>query len=187
MYTQTKRKSGNFFLKRMLLASYLKVHLQVYELGHKDQGAKKVSFSGLFLAPTSSISTHQPKSHFRWPKKIRVNIVETLFSNGVILENKTIHIPPPPLHSKLRCLLFCTGTCTVQRRQQHNIASRGLGEAFFSPLTWQNVKRKSVSTNLLSNCRNRNLGTVAPLAQVRGDNQFNYVMFTLITGTFLTG
>lgn len=48
MNTQTKRKSGNFFLKRMLLASYLKVHLQVYELGHKDQGAKKVSFTGLF-------------------------------------------------------------------------------------------------------------------------------------------
>ena len=58
MYTQTKRKSGNFFLKRMLLASYLKVHLQVYELGHKDQGAKKVSFTGLFCGVCCFVQLH---------------------------------------------------------------------------------------------------------------------------------
>ena len=31
-------------------------------------------------------------------------------SNGVALENKTILTPPPPLHSKLGCLLSSTGT-----------------------------------------------------------------------------
>ena len=33
-----------------------------------------------------------------------------LHSNRVISENKTIHIPPPPLNSKLGCLLFSTGS-----------------------------------------------------------------------------
>ena len=38
-------------------------------------------------------------------------IFKTLFSNGITSENKIIHIapPPPPIHSKLGCLLFSTG------------------------------------------------------------------------------
>ena len=37
-------------------------------------------------------------------------IVETLYSNRATTENKRIHIPPPPLHSKLGCLLFSIGS-----------------------------------------------------------------------------
>ena len=38
-------------------------------------------------------------------------IFETLSSIGVTSENKIIHIPPPPppIHSKLGCLLFSIG------------------------------------------------------------------------------
>ena len=36
-------------------------------------------------------------------------IAETLCSNRVTSENKTIHTLTPPLHSKLGCLLFSTG------------------------------------------------------------------------------
>ena len=42
----------------------------------------------LYFTPAASISDE---------------IVETLSSNGVILENKTIHTLPPPHHSKLGC------------------------------------------------------------------------------------
>ena len=37
-------------------------------------------------------------------------IVETLYSNRATTENKRIHTPPPPLHSKLGCLLFSIGS-----------------------------------------------------------------------------
>lgn len=143
MYTQTKRKSGNFFLKRMLLASYLKVHLQVYELGHKDQGAKKVSFTGLFLAPTSSISRHQPKSHFRWPKKSGSKLLRHWGKWGNFGEQNNPH---PSSSSPSKVVVF-----VVFYRYMYSVARtaaqhcmEGIGEAFFFPLTWQNVKRKSV-------------------------------------------
>ena len=41
---------------------------------------------------------------------ISSKIVETLSSCGKTLENKTIHTPPPPIHSKKRCLLFLIGS-----------------------------------------------------------------------------
>ena len=37
-------------------------------------------------------------------------IVEILYSNRVTSENKRINTPPPPLHSKLGCLLFSIGS-----------------------------------------------------------------------------
>ena len=40
------------------------------------------------------------------------NIFETLFSNGATSENKTIHTPPLPLHSKMGYFLQVTLTVT---------------------------------------------------------------------------
>ena len=55
------------------------------------------NFSYLIMAKRATIST---------------KIIEKLYSNRVTLENKTIHTPPPtvPLHSKLGCWLFSTGS-----------------------------------------------------------------------------
>ena len=57
-------------------------------------------------------------------------IVETLFSNRVTSGNKRIHTPPPPLHSKLGCLLSSIGSLNSEK----NIAWRGWGrKSFISP------------------------------------------------------
>ena len=74
-------------------------------------------------------------------------IVETLYLNGVILENKTMHTPPH--HSKLGYLLFSTGS---SNSGIYNIAWRGWEkEKPYLPLLKsvesQGPLGKSVSTN----------------------------------------
>ena len=67
----------------------------------------------------------------------KIIIVRLLSSKyGVTYENKTIHTPPPPLHSKLGCLLISTGrlnSCTTLHG--------GARESFIFPfLIWQKVR-----------------------------------------------
>ena len=55
-------------------------------------------------------------------------IVETLYSNRVTSENKRIHTPP--LHSRLRCLLFSIGSSNSGTTLY---GGDGGGKALFSP------------------------------------------------------
>ena len=57
-------------------------------------------------------------------------LVETLYSNRVTSENKRIHTPPLPLHSKLRYLLFSTGSSNSGTTLH---GGNGRGKGSFSP------------------------------------------------------
>ena len=83
-------------------------------------------------------------------------VFETLSSDGVTLKSKTIQSPPPrslpvPLHPKLMCLLFSTGSLSI--------ALRGWGREslIFLCLSQQDVRKaqkESVSQQILSpDCR----------------------------------
>ena len=78
-------------------------------------------------------------------------IVETLSSNGVTSENKTIHTPPPPppLHSKLGCLLFPTGSLNSSTTT-YCMERVGTESFIFSFLSWQNIREAPFRANCLN-------------------------------------
>ena len=88
---------------------------------------------------------------------VKVIIFRPLSSKyGVTYENKTIHTPPPPLHSKLGCLLISTGrlkSCTTL--QEEGGRRRGYGKLYFSLFNLAKSQRcplgQSVSTNFVAN------------------------------------
>ena len=93
-------------------------------------------------------------------------IVETLYLNRVVSENKGIRTPPlsPPLKVGVFVVFY------RQLEQGYNIARRGWGrKAIFRPL--EDVKKpsfgRSVSTHFVADCLNRNLRAVVLLAPVR--------------------
>ena len=56
-------------------------------------------------------------------------IVETLSSNGMTSERKTIHTTPPLLHSNVGCLMFSAGSSNNGKTLNRG---DGGGKAFFS-------------------------------------------------------
>ena len=60
-------------------------------------------------------------------------IAETLYSNGVTSENKTIRTPPYPLHSKFGCLLFSVDSSNIGITLRGGGGRDGGGKAIFSP------------------------------------------------------
>ena len=84
------------------------------------------------------------------------NIFETRSSNGATSENKTIHMPPFSLHSKMGCFLQVTLTVT-----QHCMEWGGGGNRKipFSPLSLDrlNVQKvflgQGVSLNFVADCK----------------------------------
>ena len=86
---------------------------------------------------------------------LRDKIVETLYSNRATTENKRIHTPPPPLHSKLGCLLFSIGSSNSGTTLH---GGDGGGKALFPLLEVSKASEsplgRSVSTtcNFVTNC-----------------------------------
>jgi len=83
-------------------------------------------------------------------------IVETLYSNRVTSENKRINTPPPPLHSKLGCLLF-----SISSSNSGTTLHGGDGgeEALFFPFEVGKTSEgrfsaleQSVPTNFVADC-----------------------------------
>ena len=82
-------------------------------------------------------------------------IIDTLSANGVTSENKTIHTPLHPLHSKLGCLVFPTDSSNSDTTLHGG--GRG-GKALFSPLKvtakfQKGPLKQSVSTNFVVNLK----------------------------------
>ena len=87
-------------------------------------------------------SVHNTKKQLETESTIGDRIVETLYSNRVISEDKRMHNPPPPLHTKLGCLLFSAGSSNSGT----NIAWRGWGRKSFTvPLSLKSVTRQKAS------------------------------------------
>ena len=88
---------------------------------------------------------------------VKIIIFRPLSSKyGITYKNKTIHTPPPPLHSKLGCLLISTGrlkSCTTL--QEEGGRRRGYGKLYFSFFNLAKSQRcplgQSVSTNFVAN------------------------------------
>ena len=88
---------------------------------------------------------------------VKIIIVRPLSSKyGVTYENKTIHTPPPPLHSKLGWLLISTGrlnSCTTL--QEEGGRRRGYGKLYFPLFNLAKSQRcplgQSFSTNFVAN------------------------------------
>ena len=68
----------------------------------------------------------------------RDKIIEKVSLNGVTSENKTIHSPPPPLHSKLACLLFSSGSLGSSTTLH---GDDGGGKALFPPFKLAKLQR----------------------------------------------
>ena len=85
----------------------------------------------------------------------KIIIVKPLSSKyGVSYKNKTIHTPPPSLHSKLGCLLISTGSsnsCTTHCME--GLRNRKLYFPLFNLAKSQrDPLGQSVSTNFVANC-----------------------------------
>ena len=74
-------------------------------------------------------------------------IVETSYSNRVSSENKRIHTPSPPLHSKFGCLLFYIG-CWNSGKTLHR--GDGSGKALFSPFEVSETSESPVRAKCLN-------------------------------------
>ena len=75
-------------------------------------------------------------------------------SNRVTSENKTIHTPPPPLHSKL--FFFVCFVKVAPTATQHYTKGMGKGKLYFPPLMSVKLQkgplRQSVSINFFAEC-----------------------------------
>ena len=71
----------------------------------------------------------------------------TVYSNRVTSKNKGVHIPPPPLHSKLGCLLFSTGSSNSSTALH---GEDGEGTALFSPFEVSRTSEKPLRAKCLN-------------------------------------
>ena len=74
-------------------------------------------------------------------------VVETLHSNRVTSENKRIHTPPPPLHSKLECLWFSIGSLNSGTTLH---GGDGGGKALFSPFEVIKISKSPILAKCLN-------------------------------------